>query len=740
MEYISDKDYNYIMNKYHDQSKPFNGLNRFVRNDELFDENTGLDPNFIIENIMINDEKYKEFSHGIRKAKALEYVLSNTRISCDSRDIFPAINLIDRPLNKTIVRSWHREVFLDIIPEVENERLRRYKDGIASIYVDYDHSVPNFERLFNLGFVGLLEESEKIRNSKERNSEEDAFFESIKISYEAVLLFIKRLYNLASETEGSQKMAKALKTLLNGAPKTFYEAMLLVYLYFMISEHVDSLQVRSLSNFDKYFYKFYLNDLKNGITEDEIRKDLAKFFLQFTAIDNYWNQPVFLGGEYEGGKTIINELSYLFLDVYDKMNIFNPKIQIKLCYSTPKEFTLKALDMIRRGHSSIVFVCEPTIKEALMKRGYTEEQARDCNVKGCFEFSVQESFGCGGTSLNLLKPLEYTLHKGHDAVNNAFSGIESPDLSKYKTFEDFYNEYKRQLKGIIDISINLVNKFEAYLSYINPQSLLAGTFKTSLDLVKDPMQGGSTGNGSGLGLGAIADLVDSLSMIKKYVYDKKELSLTELVNMLDNNFVGNENWLLKLKNDRDKFGNNKDLPDNFAIDIIEYLDKIVRPNLNEKSRGGKWGYSFHVARAVYTLANSTATSPNGRLIGEELSKNFSASMGQNREGATAAILSTTKMDAVKVCGDVPLDLGLLPSAIKGEDGLEAMYGLLMTFLKRKGHAIHFNVFDAETLRDAQKNPEKYQDLQIRVSGWNVLWNNINKVEQDGFIRQAESLI
>jgi formate C-acetyltransferase len=115
-------------------------------------------------------------------------------------------------------------------------------------------------------------------------------------------------------------------------------------------------------------------------------------------------------------------------------------------------------------------------------------------------------------------------------------------------------------------------------------------------------------------------------------------------------------------------------------------------------------------------------------------------MGQNREGATAAILSTTKMDAVKVCGDVPLDLGLLPSAIKGEDGLEAMYGLLITFLKRKGHAIHFNVFDAETLRDAQKNPEKYQDLQIRVSGWNVLWNNINKVEQDGFIRQAESLI
>ena len=115
-------------------------------------------------------------------------------------------------------------------------------------------------------------------------------------------------------------------------------------------------------------------------------------------------------------------------------------------------------------------------------------------------------------------------------------------------------------------------------------------------------------------------------------------------------------------------------------------------------------------------------------------------MGMNREGATAAILSITKIDASKFTSDATLDLGLLPSAVRGEDGLEAMYGLLMTFCKRGGHALHFNVFDAETLRDAQAHPEKHQDLQIRVCGWNVLWNNINKEEQDGFIRQAEALI
>ena len=142
----------------------------------------------------------------------------------------------------------------------------------------------------------------------------------------------------------------------------------------------------------------------------------------------------------------------------------------------------------------------------------------------------------------------------------------------------------------------------------------------------------------------------------------------------------------------------------------------------------------------YVQAPTTLASANGRRRGEELSKNLSASMGQNREGATAAILSATKLDVTTFGYDAPLDLGLLPSAVKGEDGLEAMYGLLMTFCRRGGHAIHINVFDADTLRDAQAHPEKYQDLQIRVCGWNVLWNNIGKAEQDGFIRQAEALI
>ena len=734
MKYIRQDDFEYIINKYHDSSEPFDGHSRFIRRDGLFSPETGMTPEGILSGIQENDKQYEALPHPIRKARAMEYVLKNTRISCDERDIFPSINMIDRPISQTVVKAWRKEVFNEKIPEVESRRSQLERDGIVTIWPDYDHSVPVWDRLFTLGFPGILEESEKARKCRILTEKEDAFFEGIKITYEAVLMFIERLENAAT----TNKMKNALHTLRKGAPQNFYEALLLSYLYFMISEHIDNLQVRSLSGFDVSLYRFYKNDLASGVTEEEIRCDLAYYFLQFTAIGNYWNQPVYLGGENEDGKTVINELSYLFLDVYNEMNIYNPKIQIKVCKSTPKAFLLKALDMIRRGRNSIVFVSDSTIRKALEKVGVSPDEARICNIKGCYEYSPQGAYGAGMNYLNMLKPLEYTLHNGCDGVTGVFSGLESPILSQYKTFEDLYSEYKRQLLRVIDITVKTVNGFEGYLSEINPLSLLSATFPSCLEKAKDAIGGGGCYNGSVMLFGFLGDITDSLMMIKKYVYEKKELTLDELVSTLDKNFDGSEILRRKLLSDREKWGNNKERPDAIAVDLVNFIVKNLCGRAN--SRDGAWNCGFHVARMSYTQAKKTAASANGRLYGEELSKNVSASMGQNREGATAAILSATKLDATSFTSDAALDLGLLPSAVKGDDGLEAMYGLLMTFCKRGGHALHINVFDADTLRDAQVHPEKYQDLQIRVCGWNVLWNNICKEEQDGFIRQAEALV
>ena len=739
MEYIPQDSYDYIINKYHPQDQPFNSFQRFIRHDAIFDESTGLPGEAILEGITAQDRQ--DLPHPVRKAKAFAYVLDNTRIACDKRDLFPAINMIDRPLNATIVAQWRKEVFTQIIPDIEEKRSYLERNGIVTIWPDYDHSVPVWERIFGLGFAGLLRESEAIRANKQTlTPEQTAFFDGIQITYTAILRFVARLEEQARK-EKNPRLANALKNIKDNPPSSFYEALLVDYLYFMLCEHIEGLQVRSLCNFDRIFFEFYEKDLAKGIPESQIREELAYFFLQFVAIGNYWGQPVYLGGCKEDESTQINELSYLFLDVYDKMGIYNPKIQIKIADSTPKAFILKALDMIRRGHNSIVFIGDATIRQALENVGFTREQARLCEVKGCYEYAIQGSYGSPSMNyVNLLKPLEYALHGGCDGVTGTFAGVTCPNAEEFDSFAALFDAYKAQLRHVMEEVIAITNGFEIYLSYINPQSMLSATIPTCLERGKDVMYGGATANGSGMMFGFMADIADSLAAIKKFVFDRKQLTLPQLRDSLDKDFAGNELLRKQLLADRDKYGNNKDLPDSIAKEIADFVCAEVCGRPNSKERGGKWNLGFHVARQSYTQAPHTAASANGRRKGDELSKNLSASMGMNREGATAAILSVTKIDATKFTSDACLDLGLLPSAVKGEEGLEAMYALLMTFLKRKGHAMHINVFDADTLRKAQKEPEKYKDLQIRVCGWNVLFNNISKEEQDGFIRQAEGLI
>ena len=161
MEYINRCDYDYIMNKYHDQEKPFDPHNRFVRHDTIFDASTGMDPEALAAGILEQDDRLQALSHPVRKARAFQYILENTRIACDRRDIVPAINMVDRQLNKTVAARWRKEVFGALIPDIEEKRAYLERNGIVTIWPDYDHSVPYRDRILSLGFPGLLAESEQ---------------------------------------------------------------------------------------------------------------------------------------------------------------------------------------------------------------------------------------------------------------------------------------------------------------------------------------------------------------------------------------------------------------------------------------------------------------------------------------------------------------------------------------------------------------------------------------------------
>lgn len=737
MEYIKNEDLTYILNKYHDTSKPWNGLARFRAANAPFPRNNGKDPDEICEMILAQDETLADLPRAIRKARALTLVLEQTRIAADPRDPYPAIQCIDRPLRKTLVDK--RVVAYRMQPEWENERRTMEKSGAATIWLDYDHSVPVWERVFSLGFSGLLKDVQRAKAAHEaagtQTAESVAFFDSIIIAYQGILHFLDRLCEEA-RLANCERQAAALTHLRVAPPETLYQALLLSYLYFIISEHIDYMQVRSLGQMDTLFRPYFERDLQKGVSEVALRTEWAYYLLQFAAIDNYWGQPMFLGGNDEREQTEINPLSYLILDVYDKMGIYSPKIQIKYNSQTPDAFLKKALDMIRRGHNSIVFISDERIRRSLMRDGASPDAARCANVRGCYEFDVQGGMNMGMYYINLLKPLEYAMHEGRDGRTGEQDGLPCP--AEFESFAAFLEEYKRQLKRLLCRVTDLSNKLDCLLTEINPTLLLSATSETALKLAKDPLAGGSRTNNSAMNLGGIATVTDSLCAVRRLVFEDKEMSLTALRHILDSNFEGHGELRTRLLHSSEKYGNGVAFPDALALDILSFAADIVCSTPNAVTRGGHWHLGTHVARQIFDQGAKSIATPDGRLAFTEYSKNASPVQGQAKNGITAAMQTVASIPVSTIASDVCLDAAMHPSAVRGESGLDALLALVRSFDALGGHAVHFNMLDTAVLREAQEHPEQYTDLQIRVSGWNALFNRMSKAEQDAYILQAEA--
>ena len=214
------------------------------------------------------------------------------------------------------------------------------------------------------------------------------------------------------------------------------------------------------------------------------------------------------------------------------------------------------------------------------------------------------------------------------------------------------------------------------------------------------------------------------------------LTLAELRDILDRNWEGQELLRRRILNDRDKWGNNRTLPDAIFKHLTETLAAHISTMVNV--RNGKCITSLHGAETFLTMGKTTGATADGRFAMEEFSKNATPVQGMNRSGPTGAVASLLKLDSSLFMGDMSIDLAFNPNAVRGQEGLDAMRAVLMTYVDHYGHALQINVLSADQLRDAQQHPERYQDLQIRICGWNVLWNSLTKEEQDFYIRQAEA--
>lgn len=740
-------DRRFIERKYHDPDKPFDPYNRMAYHGWDADRSTGLSVDEIKDGLIQVAEKYAETSHEIQKARAVEYVLDNTRIDVNDRDYFPLIYTWGREIGATTVRKWQREVFDETIPEIKPVYDLFNESGASTMWPDFDHVIPDWDSILSLGFAGLKNRAETYRKKLIETQgtlteSQTAYFDGIEIEYAAILRFIERFYRVSLTKTGTKTalVSNAFKTLSTGAPTDIFEALMTMYLYFMISESVDHYQVRSLgSGLDSTLYRFYKNDLERGkFSRDEIKEFLGYFFMQWSAIGNYWGQPFYLGGTDRDGNTKINNLSYDIIDVYSELGIYNPKIQIKYNDKLPVDFLHKIFDGIRRNIGSYVFSCEKGMIQAVMRYGATYDEAREHDISGCYETRVKANeVSTSSGYINALKAIEYVFSDGFDKRIGKQVGIKTGNVAEFETFEAFYEAFLKQWTYFIETSLHVAGRFEKYLGYINPSSLYSATIEGSVKQGKDAYQSGVKFNNSNLLCCGFASAVDSVLAVKELVFEKKETSLKELKAALDNDWQGYELLQLKARNRTRKYGNGDKIADETAQAMAEFFTLKVngRPN----ARGGVYKAIMHSAMQFVFQGEKTAATPDGRKAGDEESKNASPSVGADRNGATALITSAVRLQPPLFTESFCVDVMLHPSATQGEDGFAAMKGLLDVYYHNDGQSIQFNVCDAETLRDAQVRPEKYANLQIRVCGWNVLWNNLSKAEQDAYIRRAENI-
>ena len=718
----------------------------------VFEENSGIDQNEIRSNILsVADPLMKGgLPKPVVKARCFEYVCNNMYIDVNVHDVFPGFGCFDRkkrPLAPLLGR-WNHIVDTTVNQECARICAERNSAGLHMIWKDFDHSVPDWEALVSLGYPGLLKRMQEYRELHKKQGTLTpavaAHFDGMELTVNAMLSHIGKLILFAREHHSGnpriEREIRSLEKIRTGVPEDFYDVLMMIYLQFYYCEHIDHMQVRSLGgNLDGLLRPYYEKDLKEGrYTLEDFREFLTCFLMQWGSIDNYWGHPFYLGGTAKDGSTLYNELSFLILDVFDELHIPTPKIQLKVARNTPQKLLDTAFRMIRDGHSSLVFVSEEGIRKMMMGYGHSEEEARTCNITGCYEMAPRGTGnGTGAAHINFMKIFELIFNNGVDPATAYTVSCPAAKLEEITDFDGFLKAYLRYLDELIETCIRCAGGNESNLQEVNPSPLYSITTLNSLKTGRDSFANGNVYNNSGILLCGIGTAVDALMAVKKFVFEQGEVTLQEFKEILRRNWEGAEELRSRILRDKDKFGNGIEQVDRYAHLLSHYAGRKIngRPN----ARFGEYRASGHCARQFIVMGEKTGATPDGRLAGEEFSKNLSPTMGMDRNGVTALIKSVCTMSAMDLPGDFPLDVMMHPATVQGEEGLAALRGLLYTYFAKGGLAVHFNIFDAEVLKEAQKNPEKYANLQIRVCGWNVRFVELAKAEQDAYIKRAENV-
>lgn len=585
----------------------------------------------------------------------------------------------------------------------------------------------------------------------------DEQLQGMDISCDAVIIFAERHADLAEKMAAEEKdetrkaellkIADVCRWVPAHAPRDFWEAVQMYWFVHLATiTELNGWDAMSPGHLDQHLAPFYAKGLADGtLTRDQAKELLACLFIKVNntpappkvgvtakesgTYNDFTN--INLAGLKRDGTDGSNEVTYICLELFNELRLLQPQGNIQVSERTPDNVIRAAARVFRNGMGyPSVFNADMVIQEQ-MRVGKTLEDAREGGTSGCIET------GCSGKEayllhgyLNTPKLLEYALTNGVDMLTGKQVSIKTGELSEFKTFDDLYAAFEKQMAYVVDTKIGVDNYLRYQYATNMAATYLSCVINDCIKNGKDYYNGGPRYNSDYIQCCGIGTITDSLSAIKKHVYDEGTYTLQELVDAMKANWEGHEAMRLTLWNKTPFFGNDDDYADDIMRRVYDSLFKTI------DGKHSILGPTYHLNMLSTTCHNyfgqKLAATPNGRFSGMPESDGTSPSHGADRHGPTAVVKSLGKMDQVKSGGTL-LNQRFLPSVLAGEEGIEGVKNLICAYFKLGGHHIQFNVVDEATLRDAQAHPDNYRGLLVRVAGYSDYFVDLDNYQQEEII-------
>lgn len=733
---------------------------------------------------ILTDEKVKELPIVIRKAMAIDHMLTNMQAYIKPDELIVGIaGMASSELGRS---------FPEYATKEEKEEAAQKGVGVHSVWA---HLPINAEKLLKLGLKGYREKIfDKLKEAfaaDEISEAKIAEYRAMLLSLDALKRFAGRYSKIAMSDAVLQperkrrlellEIARILERTPENPPETFYEALQCFWLVYCALQ--STMDLIPIARCDQYLYPFYKHDIEKGVLTNESAEEMiASWLIKFNdrvqtdanawesnaevsdfapggnPIDlndkvppyftapgtgnfgiaaNSWFMNAILGGQKKDGSDATNELTYMMLRIWNELELIAPVMSVRFFKGSPDRLYDECAKILRSGSGEPALYNDEPIIEGFVQMGVPIEEARDYSNDGCWETLIPGRTDHNHLDVEALLQLEYTLHNGRSLLRNIKECVlDTGDARGFTDFEALYEAFIAHMKKAVEDGIQLRRKIYGVHNTIAPDPMLSVFIDDCVETGLDITNGGAKYMMYPPIIAGMANTVDSLAAIKKLVFEEKRYTMNQIIDATDANFEGNEEMRRMLMSWAPKFGNDEEYVDELMVRILRDTAAFVRELQKEDQRMMiplALGTFEHYAQ----FGSRCGASPDGRLAGETISSNYSPSVGCDKSGPTAAVLSCVSSDLMPYFGGCPLDIQMNPNETAGSGGIKRLGGLIRSFMELGGIILTITGVSEEMLRSAQENPEKHKGLRVRIGGYSGYFVALPPMHQEIMINRVK---